>query len=119
MAIIALEEIHLYGQHGCYEAEAIIGGHYELSIYVETDVQQAAQSDSLDFTVDYESVYRYCVNIFSERHNLLESLAYKMAHGILASYPKAIHARIKLSKLHPPLQGKVGKSTVDYTAYRN
>ncbi len=115
MAIIALENIHLYGKHGCYDAEAMLGGHYEMNIYVKTDVREAAETDDLKHTIDYEAVYNYCIEIFSTRHNLLETLAYKMAHGLLKKYDSAHAVRVKLSKLHPPLPGQVERSTVDYS----
>ncbi len=114
MAIIALENIHLYGKHGCYDAESMLGGHYELDVFIKTDIEQAALADDLEHTIDYEAVYNYCVEIFGTRHNLLEALAYKIANGILKKYESAIGVRVKLSKLHPPLPGQVEKSTVDY-----
>ena len=114
MATIALENIHLYGKHGCYDQEAMLGGHYELDIYVRTNISEAAKSDALEDTIDYEAVYNLCVDIFAERHNLLESLAHKMAHAIMDNFEDAKGVRVKLSKLHPPLPGKVGRSTVDF-----
>ena len=114
MATIALENIHLYGKHGCYDQEAVLGGHYELTVYVRTDISDAAKSDELRDTIDYEAVYNLCIDIFAERHNLLESLAYKMAKGIMKAFDEAKGVRVKLSKLHPPLPGKVGRSTVDF-----
>ncbi len=114
MGIIILEDIHLYGKHGCYDEEAMLGGHYELDVYIKTDIRDAAASDELSDTIDYEQAYNYCVDIFSTRHNLLESLAYKMGTGLLKKFDSATAIRVKISKLHPPLPGKVGKSTVDY-----
>lgn len=114
MAIIALENIQLYGKHGCYDAEAMLGGHYELDIFIKTDIKGAALDDDLDKTIDYEKVYTFCMDIFSERHNLLESLAYKMAEGLMDKFDLATGVRVKLSKIHPPLPGQVGRSTIDY-----
>jgi len=114
MAIIALENIHLYGKHGCYEAEAMLGGHYELNIFIKTDIVRAAKTDDLAHTINYEEVYTFCTELFATRHDLLETLTHKMAHGLLNKYRMAEGVRIKLSKLHPPLPGQVEKSTVDY-----
>ena len=114
MATIALENIHLYGKHGCYDAEAMLGGHYELDIFIRTDIEKAVHTDELEDTIDYEAVYNFCMEIFGTRHNLLETLAYKMAQGLMDKYDSAIGVRVKLSKLHPPLPGQVEKSTVDY-----
>lgn len=115
MAIIALENIQLYGKHGCYESEALIGGHYELDIYVRASISRAAETDELEDTIDYEGVYNYCVDVFAERHNLLESLAFKMAEGLVQNFEDAIGVCVKISKIHPPLPGEVGKSYVEYT----
>jgi dihydroneopterin aldolase len=114
MAIIALENIQLYGKHGCYDTEAVLGGHYELDVFVKVDITEAAQSDDLTKTVDYEQVYNFCIEVFSTRHNLIESLAYQMAEGLLDQFDDALGVRVKISKIHPPLPGQVGKSTVDY-----
>ena len=114
MATIALENIQLYGKHGCYDTEAILGGHYELDVFIKADIEEAANTDNLSKTIDYEQVYNYCIEIFSTRHNLIETLAFKMAEGLLDKFDEALGARVKISKIHPPLPGQVGKSTVDY-----
>jgi dihydroneopterin aldolase len=114
MATISIEKVHLYGKHGCYEAEATIGGHYELNVHITTDITKAAKKDELEHTVDYESVYELCVKIFGTRHKLLESLVYKMAHSIKDSFKDIKKVRVDLAKLHPPLAGQVGKCTVSY-----
>ncbi len=116
MAIIALESIQLYGKHGCHESEAILGGHYELNISLETDIRAAGISDQIEDTIDYERVYALCLEVFEHRHQLLESLAYEMAHSLKKEFPSARRVEIKLSKLNPPMAGHVGKSTVIYEA---
>ena len=115
MATIALENIQLYGKHGCYDTEAILGGHYELDVFIKADIKDAATTDDLSKTIDYEKVYNFCIEIFSTRHNLIETLGYKMAEGLLDKFEEAIGVRVKISKIHPPLPGQVGKSTVDYS----
>ncbi len=114
MGIIALESIQLFGKHGCHESEAILGGHYELNIRIETDINKAGKSDQLEDTIDYESVYALCLEIFELRHQLLESLTFEMAHGIKNAFMQANEVEVTLSKLNPPMAGHVGKSTVIY-----
>ena len=114
MARISIEKVHLYGKHGCYEAEAALGGHYELDVYIDTKIDKAAKSDKLEETIDYEKVYDLCLEIFGTRHNLLETLVYKMAHQIKDSFENVKRVRVDLAKLHPPLAGKVGNCTVSY-----
>lgn len=114
MATIALENIQLYGKHGCYDTEAVLGGHYILDVFIKADIEDAATTDELSKTIDYEQVYNFCIDIFGTRHNLIETLAYKMAEGLLDKFDEAIGIRVKISKIHPPLPGQVGKSTVDY-----
>ena len=114
MGKIILRNIQLYGKHGCYESEAILGGHYSLTITIDTNIAAAALSDDLTKTVDYEAIYHTCMSIFDKRHNLLESLAYKMAHAIKNNYEGVEHVEVELAKLHPPLPGHVESSVVNY-----
>ena len=54
---INIEGIQLYGYHGCLEEEAKIGGNYIVDVYMQTDFTEAAQTDDLEKTIDYCSIF--------------------------------------------------------------
>jgi dihydroneopterin aldolase len=60
MAIIALEGIRLHARHGYYPEEEILGTEFIIDVYVETDTNEAAKSDELIHTVNYETIYLIC-----------------------------------------------------------
>ena len=101
MAIIAIEAIHITAHHGVYEAEKIAGNTFVVDVYLDADVRQAAASDALSDTLDYQAVYALVIEEMGIRANLLETLADRIGQRILASFPEVESARIRVSKLRP------------------
>jgi hypothetical protein len=54
---IAIEGMQFYAHHGFYKEEQVIGGQYEVDVYMNTDIEGAATTDRLEMTVNYERVY--------------------------------------------------------------
>lgn len=108
MGIIEIEDMEFYSYHGCFEAEKIVGNHFLVQAYIETDCRKAALSDKIEDTLNYQTVY----TIISEQMNipssLLEHVCNRILDALFLQFPKQIlHARIKVSKLTPPMGGKM------------
>ena len=104
---IMLTGIQFYGHGGVAAHERELGQRYSADVEVYFDLHPAGHSDLLSDTINYGAVYDLIVQIGqSERLQLLEALAEKMAHAVLEKTP-AHRVRIRLRKLSPPIPGVI------------
>ena len=113
MALIALEGVHFYAYHGFYEEEQIIGNNFVLDVYVEANTAMAARADDLFATVNYETIYRICQMEMRTPAQLLETVAQRIANHIQDQFDNVRGVKVRLSKMAPPLGGKVGRAYVE------
>lgn len=97
----------VYAHHGVGEAERELGGRYSFDLEIEADISQAAASDDLHHTIDYVEAYEIArtVIVDSAKRRLLESLVTEIADSIMARFPDALAATVRLRKLHAPING--------------
>ena len=107
MAIIRLVNMTFYGYHGVAAAEKETGRRYEVDCELKTDISKAAQTDHLEDTVNYLSIY-HIVEEFLEKHryNLLETLAERLRQEI-KKQTNALEVSVKVRKRIPPVPGNV------------
>lgn len=113
MSKVALEGMQFYAYHGFYEEERLIGGHFVVDVYVETNFVIAAQSDDLSGTVNYETIYFICRMEMKRPSNLIEHVAQRIHDKLSAVLTKSSAILVRISKLNPPLGGPVSRSFVE------
>ncbi len=114
MSIIALEGMEFYSYHGYYDEEQSFGGKYLVDIYLTTDLDSLMDmSDNLEETINYEQVYAICKEIMTIKTRLIETVAYRIINRILGLSNSIQKVRIRVSKLNPPLLGKVARTYVE------
>ena len=112
-AIIALEGIRLYGRHGYYPEEEILGTEFIIDVYVEANIKEAAKSDELIHTVNYETIYLICQREMKNTSSLIEKIAKSIADEIHDFFPQVWGVKVRLRKMHPPLGGTVHSAFVE------
>ena len=113
MQLIALEGMKFFAYHGYYEEEQIVGNHFILDVYMETDFEKAAISDDLSATIDYEVVFGICRKVMSEKMKLLESIVHKIIVEIKSNYASLQSIRVKLSKISPAMGSEIERTFVE------
>ena len=78
--------MEFYAYHGCYAAERNIGGTYLVSVSIDADLTAACNSDSVDDTINYESVYQIVSNEMRQPSNLIEHVAYRIRQALLTEF---------------------------------
>lgn len=116
MAIVALEGMEFYARHGYYEEERIIGNKYSVDVFMEVDATEAAETDKLEGTVNYEKVYEIVADVMAIDANLLEHLAGKMVNKLKGSFSRARKVTVRVSKYNPPVKGLCHKATVELSS---
>ena len=111
MALVALEGMQFYAFHGYYDFERRIGNSFVVDVEVDIDMHQDPD-DKIENTINYEEIYKVSTRYMQKNYQLLESLAYDLAYDIKNNYDKVKSVKVCLSKLNPPVGGKVNRAKV-------
>lgn len=111
-ATIELENMEFRAPHGCYDLEKVVGNRYEVTLRMDVEIGDAPESDELLKSVNYLSVYEQVAEEMQKPSNILENVAWRILERIHSAFPQIVTSSIKVSKLAPPLGGKVQKVSV-------
>ncbi|AWU39831.1 dihydroneopterin aldolase [Blattabacterium punctulatus] len=110
MGKIILENIKLFGFHGCIPEESFLGSYYTVNIEVELDFHKASISDDLSKTIDYVYLFRVVKEEMAINSKLLENLAYRIIKRIKKYRIDLIKkTKIKICKENPPMESSVDR----------
>lgn len=112
MGKIILENIRIYSNHGCLDEEALIGSDYVVDLEIDADLSKSAQTDELNDTVDYVHLNKIVKEEVSIRSKLLEKVAERVLQRVGNEIPMVSYAKVKLSKMNPPIGGNVEKVSI-------
>lgn len=107
MSYIDIENMEFYAYHGCFAEERAIGTRFRVNLRIEVDTTQAQQSDCINDTVNYLSVYQLVKRQMSIPSKLLEHVAERIASNLLSEFSPIQHVWVKVTKCHPPLGGQM------------
>jgi len=86
------------------EYEKQYGNEFEVDIELKCDISILKDSDDLNKTVDYLSVYKFTEKIFNEKkYNLIETVNQNICKGILEKFPLVNSVKVKIRKPNAPL----------------
>ena len=110
--IIEIEKMEILAFHGCYEAEKKVGNKFEIYLQIVCDATKSADSDNVVDTVSYLDLYATIRREMAITANILESVAKRILLAIQREYPAVESAKIKISKMNPPLGGDIERVSV-------
>ncbi len=113
MGKVAIEGMEFFAYHGYYDQEKENGNSFIVDIYIDTALEQAAMSDKLSDTINYENVYKATAAVMDQRYNLLEHIAWQIMEHLHDDLHGVNAIKIRISKLNPPLRGKVGRTFIE------
>jgi len=109
MGTIALEGMEFFAYHGCFQEEQIIGTTFLVDLEVDFDTSKSELSDHLEDTINYQTVYGLVHHEMEQKSQLLENVARRILDSLKSTFPEISDAGIKISKVNPPLGGKVNR----------
>jgi 7,8-dihydroneopterin aldolase/epimerase/oxygenase len=112
MGKILLENMEFFAYHGCFKEEQIIGNRFLVNLEIDADTSKAELSDKLHDTVNYQSIYKLVAEQMATKSYLLEHISYRIMESLYQSFPEIRHAKIKISKVNPPMGGKMDSVSV-------
>lgn len=107
MGTIKVKNIRVYAYHGCLIEEGKIGSDYRIDLSVKANLKKSSKSDNLSDTVDYVHLNKIVKEEMFIRTKLLETVADKILDRILFEIPIVMKAKVKVSKINPPIGGNV------------
>lgn len=116
MGRISIEGMEFFAYHGCFKEEQIIGTRFTVDLYLETDTSRAEMTDDLTKTVNYQAVYGLVAEEMAVKSKLLEHVARRIMDRVRKEFPPVNSCRIKVSKMNPPVGGKVDRVCVELKA---
>lgn len=112
MGVIEIEGMKFYAYHGHFQSEQVVGNWFEVYARIETDCTQAGQSDQLDDALNYQAAYECIHKEMKTKSALLERVATRILDALYSEFPAIKKARIKLSKMNPPMGGEIERVSV-------
>lgn len=97
---IILDGMKFYSFHGVMLQENTVGAEYKVSLDIETDFSTAAETDSLEGTINYAEIYEAVKHEMSIPSKLLEHLAYRISKRLFNDFPAIKSIGISLSLIH-------------------
>ena len=109
---VELVDMHFYAYHGCFKEEQIIGNNFLVNFWAEVDMSKPAATDNIEDALNYQEVYNVIKEQMMIKSHLLENVARRILDAVKAKFPYIEKAEVQISKINPPLGGKVFASRV-------
>ena len=113
MGLIGVEGLQFYSHHGYYKEEQVLGGKYVVDIYMKVDLNEAAESDQLNKTIDYEQIYQITKVEMEAHSKLIEHVCMRIRDAIRSRFSNISYIKVRVSKHNPPLKGNVERVFVE------
>ena len=110
---VRVSGIRFHAFHGLSKLERQVGVRHRVDVEMDTDISVAAESDSIEDTIDYGEIHELVVKIGrGNSFHLIEVLAMRIAREILENYPVS-RVKIRVDKETPVLDGMVDSVGVE------
>lgn len=104
MTTIRINNAKFYAYHGVLDYEKEYGNEFEVDIEMQCDLSALGDTDDLEKTVDYLSVYKVVQKIFTQKKfNLIESVNQYICREIIDNFAHVSSVRVNIRKLNAPL----------------
>jgi len=112
MGLIQIENMEFYAFHGHYKEEQIVGNRFLVDLTIETDMSIPSKSDNLKDAVNYQKAYQIVKTEMERKSHLLENIAGRILDALYSEMKGIKKATIKVSKLNPPIGGRIGSVSI-------
>ena len=113
MGLIGVEGLQFYSHHGYHKEEQVLGGKYVVDIYMKVDLAEAAASDQLTKTINYEQIYQITKVEMEAHSKLIEHVCKRILDAIKSNFHNITYIKVRVSKHNPPLRGNVERVFVE------
>ena len=116
---IVLNRMEFRAFHGCYDLEQQVGNRFTVDLEITAclgdaaaEVGEVASEDCVEKAVNYLLVYETVREQMRVTQRTIERVSMNIMDALYARFPQIRHIRCTVSKLAPPLGGKLEKVSV-------
>ena len=109
---IRLDGIYVRAFHGCYDLEQQVGNRFRVDIVIRTPLGNLPATDDVTQAVNYLTVYEIVERTMQRTQRTIEAAASNIIEAIRAEFPQIEEVECTVSKIAPPLGGKIDKVSV-------
>ncbi|MCM1150775.1 MAG: dihydroneopterin aldolase [Alistipes sp.] len=109
---IELKRMEFHALHGCYELERKVGNRFTVDLAITVPLGDVAAEDRVDKAVNYLTVYEVVREQMAVTQHTIERVAMNIIEALYAAFPQIRHLACTVSKLAPPLGGKLDRVSV-------
>ena len=109
---IELDQMAFRAYHGCYDLEQQVGNNFTVDLELTTHLGVVAQEDAVEKAVNYLLVYEHVREVMSHTQRTIERVAMNIIEELYRAFPQLTHVKCRVSKLAPPLGGKLQRVSV-------
>ena len=109
---INISQIEFFAFHGCHESERAVGNRFTVDLHLDYDCQKAAETDSIEFALNYQNVCALIKEEMNKPCNLLEHLSANILNTLYVNFAQIIKAKITVAKHNPPIGCKMAYTSV-------
>ena len=115
---IRLQEMEFRAYHGCYDLEQIVGNRFVVELAITTELGAVADEDAVEKAVNYLTVYEIVRAQMAITQCTIERVAQNINRALLDRFGQIFTVKCTVTKLAPPLGGKVRRVSVTLTGER-
>ncbi len=120
MAVVALEGMEFFAYHGLHEEERVIGTHFILDVWIQTEIKDVKvvrenDIDQVTGSINYALLYEVCHIQMQKPQKLLEHVIKNITNELKKQFDEMQMVRIRLRKKNPPVSGRVKWAVVENT----
>lgn len=109
---IRLDGIFLRAYHGCYDLEQQVGNRFRVDLAIRTPLGNLPKSDDVREAVNYLTVYEIVERTMQRTQRTIEVAAANIIEALREAFPEIVEVKCTVSKLAPPLGGKIDRVSV-------
>ena len=109
---IVLNRMEFRAFHGCYDLEQQVGNRFTVDLEITAELGEVASEDCVEKAVNYLLVYETVREQMRVTQRTIERVSMNIMDALYARFPQIRHIRCTVSKLAPPLGGKLEKVSV-------
>ena len=100
---VILRNVRFHAFHGVLPQERQVGGDFLLTLRVGYPLDKAMESDKVEDTLNYASLYTLAKREMDIPSQLLEHVAGRIAKAIINAFPAVTSVDLELIKQNPPM----------------
>ncbi|MDQ6420696.1 dihydroneopterin aldolase [Paenibacillus sp. LHD-117] len=105
MDLMKVIGMRFYGYHGVFPEENKLGQQFYVDLELSMDLDRAARTDDLDYTINYAELHAFTKEIVEgPPFKLIEALAGHIASRVLEAYTMINEVTVRVTKPHPPFE---------------